>query len=271
MPRRQVIPDAVPASKDALRAYWPKVAERALPYLGNRLLNPVRHVRGETFYHTGPLPPIPRAVRRHSIRKSDGTQGTRVWVDSLDGLLGLVEMDFVEIHPWHATVDDIEHPDLLAFDLDPDEAVDYAFVVETALRLRELLKADGCHAWPKLTGKRDLHVMAPIARTFTHEQARQYCKGVVAKIHATDPSRYTLAAAKEARRGRVYLDYLRNGRGTTTLGVYSPRAVKGMPIAKEVTWKQLEQGIPLDAFTMTQPFKRRTSSAPKGRGSASPG
>jgi bifunctional non-homologous end joining protein LigD len=258
MPRRQTIPNAVPAGKDALTAYWRKVADKALPYLGNRFLNPVRHKNGETFYHEGPLPPVPPTVHQGVIgTRRDGSPQVRVWVDSLEGLLGLVAMDFVEIHPWQATVDDFEHPDLLAFDLDPGTGVDYDFVVETALFLRELLKADGYRAWPKLTGERDLHVMAPIARTFTHDQARAYCKGIVTKIHATNLTQYTLTSAKEARPGKVYLDYLRNGRGTTTIGAYSPRAVKGAPIAKEVTWKQLEQGIPLDAFTMNQPFRRR--------------
>jgi bifunctional non-homologous end joining protein LigD len=256
MARRQSIPNAVPASKEALRAYWRKVADDALPFLGNRLLNPVRHKNGETFYHEGPLPPIPPSVHQRTITKRDGTPGTRVWVDSLDGLLGLVDMDFVEIHPWHATVEDIEHPDLLAFDLDPGPGVDYDFVVDSALRLRELLKADGYRAWPKLTGKRDLHVMAPIDRVLRHDGARDYCKSIAERLSAQRPGRYTLNARDE-RAGKLYLDYLRNGRGSTTLGVYSPRAVSGAPIAKKVTWKQLEQRIPLDAFTMKRPFTRR--------------
>jgi bifunctional non-homologous end joining protein LigD len=71
----------------------------------------VRHVRGTTFYHKGPLPPVPEAVHRLTIEKREGGEGTRLWVDSLAGLLGLVEIGAVELHPWNASIDDIEHPD----------------------------------------------------------------------------------------------------------------------------------------------------------------
>ena len=109
----QLLPDAVPPSKEQLAAYWRNVAKHALPYLGRRPLKLVRHTRSTTFYHKGALPPIPDAVHQLRIEKRKGGEGMWVWVDSLAGLLGLVEMDVVEVHPWAATVDDIEHPDVL--------------------------------------------------------------------------------------------------------------------------------------------------------------
>jgi bifunctional non-homologous end joining protein LigD len=95
----QLLPDADAPSKEELAAYWRKMAKCALPFLGRRPLKLVRHTRGTIFYHKGPLPPVPDAVHQLRIEKREGGQGIRVWVDSLAGFLGLVEMDVVEVHP----------------------------------------------------------------------------------------------------------------------------------------------------------------------------
>src|SRR3954470_10362393 len=143
--------DAVVPSQAQLAAHWRKVARRALPHLCRRPLTLVRYVAGTTFFHMGPLPPVPTAVHQLEMRKADGKKGIRLWVDDLAGLLGLVEMGVVEVHPWAATVDDIEHPDMV-FDLDPGEGVQWAFVAETAFMLRDILSPEGFDPWPKLTG-----------------------------------------------------------------------------------------------------------------------
>jgi bifunctional non-homologous end joining protein LigD len=132
----QLLPDAVAPSKEELAAYWKKVWKRALAHLGRRPLKLVRHVNGTSFYHKGKLPPVPEAVHRLTIEKRKGGEGTRLWVDDLAGLLGLVEIGAVELHAWNARVEDIEHFDMLVFDLDPGEGVAWEFVIETALTLR---------------------------------------------------------------------------------------------------------------------------------------
>jgi bifunctional non-homologous end joining protein LigD len=248
----QLLPDAVAPSKDELAAYWRKVAKRALPYLGRRPLKLVRHTRGTIFYHKGALPPIPESVHQLRIEKREGGEGVRVWVDNLAGLLGLVEMDVVEVHPWAATVDDIEHPDLLVFDLDPGAGVAWEFVIDSALRLRKLLQDEGLESWPKTTGGKGLHLMVPIDRDISHDAARLYCKRVAQRLEATDPARHTTSPAPAKRNKRIYIDYLRNGRGTTAVGAYSPRAREGFPLAAPVTWAQVERGIRPDAFTIAR-------------------
>jgi bifunctional non-homologous end joining protein LigD len=215
----------------------------------------VRHTRGAVFYHKGRLPPIPHAVHQYKIEKREGGEGVRVWVDSLDGLLGLVELDVVEVHVWAATVDDIEHPD--QFDLDPGAGIAWGFVVETAFKLRGLLRKEGLDSWPKVTGGKGLHVVVPIERGITHDEARLYCKDLAGRLAATDPKRYTTSSAPEQRRGKIYIDYLRNGRGNTAVAAYSPRARPGFPIAAPVSWAQVERAIRPDAFTLGRPFKRR--------------
>jgi bifunctional non-homologous end joining protein LigD len=252
----QLLPDAVPPSKEELAAYWEKVWKRALAHLGRRPLKLVRHVRGTTFYHKGKLPPVPEAVHRLTIEKREGGEGTRLWVDDLAGLLGLVDIGAVELHPWNACVDDIEHPDRLVFDLDPGEGVAWEFVVETAVRLRAMLKNEGLEPWPKLTGGKGLHLMAPLDPMINHGRARAYGKRIAQRLTATAPDRYTLAAAPEKRTGRIFIDCLRNGRGTTAIGAWSPRARAGFPIAAPVSWRQVEHDIRPDAFTIYNPPRR---------------
>jgi hypothetical protein len=116
--------------------------------------------RGTIFYHKGPLPRIPDAVHQLRIEKREGGEGVRVWVDSLAGLLGLVQMDVIEVHPWAATVDDIEHADRLVFDLDPGPGISWDFVIASALCMRGLLEREGLKSWPKLTGGKGLHARA---------------------------------------------------------------------------------------------------------------
>jgi bifunctional non-homologous end joining protein LigD len=252
----QLLPDALTPSKEELRAYWAKVWKRALPHLGRRPLKLVRHVKGTTFYHKGKLPPVPEAVHRLTIEKREGGEGTRLWVDDLAGLLGLVEIGAVELHPWNASIEDIEHPDMLVFDLDPGEGLAFEFVIETAVRLRAMLKDEGLEPWPKLTGGKGLHLMAPLDPTMDHDQARLYAKRIAQRLAATAPDQYTIAAAREKRAGRIFIDYLRNGRGTTAIGAWSPRARAGFPVAAPVSWRQVENGIRPAAFTMDKPPAR---------------
>jgi hypothetical protein len=129
----------------------------------------------------------------------------------------------------NARVDDVERPDLLVFDLDPGEGVAWEFVIDTALTLRRMLKQEGLEPWPKLTGGKGLHLMAPLDRTMDHDQARAYAKRVAQRLAASAPDRYTLASAPGRRAGRIFIDYLRNGRGTTAIGAWSPRARAGFP------------------------------------------
>ena len=185
------------------------------------------------------------------IEKSDGTRGVRVWVDDLAGLLGFVEMEVIEVHPWGATVDDIEHPDLLAFNLKPGDGLDWGFVVETAERLRELLAGRGSGLLAQDDGRRFPACHGADRTDLTWEAAREFAKKIAERLQATSPDRYTLSA-RTNRTGKILIDYLRNGRGSTVVGAYSPRALPGFPIAAPISWRDLERGIRSDSFTMAK-------------------
>jgi len=218
----------------------------------------VRHTHDTTFYHKGNLPPVPESVHRLKIEKREGGEGTRLWVGDVQGLLGLVQIGAVELHPWNATVDNIEHPDRLVFDLDPGVGIAWSFVINAALQLRDLLKREGLQSWPKVTGGKGIHLMVLVEAKITHDQAHRYARAIAQRLARTDPDRYLVSAAMAKRPGRLFIDYLRNGRGTTAIGTYSPRARPAFPIAAPVTWREVENGIRPDAFTMRNPFRKRS-------------
>lgn len=260
----QLLHGAVAPDLDALEAYWRKIGPTALEYLGRRPLKLVRHVGSRIFYHKRKLPPVPEQVHSLTIEKREGGEGVRVWVDSAEGLIALSrDLDAVELHPWNATVDDIERADQLVLDLDPGRGVEFAFVIEAALRVRELMEEVGLKPWPKVTGGKGYHIMAPLVQRMTHDQARALAHELARQIAARD-GRYTISASIGQRPGHLFIDYLRNGRGSTAVGAWSPRARRGFPIARPVTWKQVEQAIDPAAFTIVSP-NRTANGGLKGR------
>lgn len=255
-----LISGAVAPSTEELRRYWRKVGGKALKHLGRRPLKLVRHEAGEVFFHEGrgPLPHIPKPVHQMTILKRKGGETVRVWIDSIAGLLALIDMDVVEVHPWGATVDNIERPDLLVFDLHPGDGVEWLRVSDSALSLRHLLEKEGYDSWPKGGSEGDLHIMVPIEPPLLEwEAARAYCKLLARELAAIAPDSFTLDPGADKRVGRIYIDVLRNGRGSTAIGAYSPIAQLGFPIAAPLTWEQVEAGVPLSNFTMTNPTGRQ--------------
>jgi bifunctional non-homologous end joining protein LigD len=256
----RIVPHAAVPHRDDLAAYWRAVATDALPHVVRRPLTLVRSVNGLTFFHKGPLPPVPAAVHQLPITKSQGEPGVRVWIDDLRGLLALIEMDVVEIHPWQSTVDDIEAADLLVFDLDPGEGIPWPFVCETALALRDMLQDNGFDVWAKTSGSKGLHIMVPLPQTRSWPEVRRMAQTLMARFAARD-ARYTISSAVAGRRGKLFLDYLRNGRGNTAVGTYCPRMRPGFPVSCPVRWTDVARGIAPDAITMADLIaaKRRPS------------
>jgi bifunctional non-homologous end joining protein LigD len=224
----------VAPSRAQLATYWARVAHRALKYLARRPLELVREP-------PGPLPALPESI--HLLRPK-GFLGDRippVWIEDLDGLLGLVDIGAIELHPWNCTADDPDHPDVLVFDL---EAIEWRAVTKAALALRNMLAADGLASWPNLTGTNGIQVMASLEGRVTYDLAQRYSAALAQRVIAKDP----------ASNGQLFVHTEGNYSGWSTLGTYSPRARPGFPIVAPVTWKRIEHGIRADAFAITHPF-----------------
>jgi bifunctional non-homologous end joining protein LigD len=179
-----------------------------------------------------------------TIEKREGGQGSRLWVDTVSGLEALVDLGVIEVHPWNATVEDIELADQMIFDLDPGPGIEWPSVADTAFQLREFLKTEEDLAcWPKATGGKGLHLMVPLKGKFTHDQARKRSYDIATAFARGKPV-LTVSSSLAVRPKHIFIDYLRNGRGATAVGAYSPRARAGITLALPLKWSEIGTTAP---------------------------
>ena len=145
-------------------------------------------------------------------------------------------MGVLEIHPWGSRVEKLEMPDRVTMDLDPDEGLPWQRVTEAAIDVRDALAGIGLKSFAKTTGGKGLHVVIPLTPKLGWDEVKAFAKWVADSFVAQRPQDFTANMAKRARRGRIYIDYLRNGRGATAVGAYTPRARPGAPVSTPLSW-----------------------------------
>jgi bifunctional non-homologous end joining protein LigD len=239
-------------TKQGLAEFYVEIADWILPHVLHRPLSLVRCPRGQKgqcFYQKHADAGTPEALGRIGIEEKDKTSDYLV-IEDLAGLVSLVQMGVLEIHPWGSRVDNVERPDRLIFDLDPDPAVAWPRVIDAAIRVRELLADLGLTSFVKTTGGKGLHVVVPIQRRHEWPEVKQFCKRLVEQIAAAAPAEYTTNMAKAARKGKVFLDYLRNDRGATAVAAYSTRALDGAPVSVPLEWSGLSASLHSDYFNV---------------------
>jgi bifunctional non-homologous end joining protein LigD len=171
-------------------------------------------------------------------------------IDSREGLIALVQAGVLEIHPWGSTLADIERPDRLIFDLDPGPGVDWPAVIAAAHAVRDLLGELGLASFVKTSGGKGLHVVAPLTPRADWSEAKEFSHALALLLEKTDPARYIANMAKARRKGRIFVDYLRNGRGATAVAAYSTRGRPGAAISTPITWDELTPKLGPAAFTL---------------------
>lgn len=242
-------------TKGDLARYYEAVADRMLPEIGGRPLMILRCPEGRAkhcFHQKHATGSVPPQVKWVEIEES-GTVGRTLVVEDLAGLIALVQMGTLEIHVWGSRATDVERPDRLIFDLDPDPSVGWRQVVEAAHLLRDRLAALGLKSWPKTTGGKGLHVVAPIAPKQAWDTVKPFAKAIAEQLESDFPQRYTSNMAKAKRKGKIFVDYLRNGRGATAVATYSTRARPGAPVSMPVGWKELDKTDPKRFTVLTLP------------------
>ncbi|KLD74864.1 hypothetical protein Y886_30270 [Xanthomonas hyacinthi DSM 19077] len=162
-------------------------------------------------------------VHAIALRQKSGSEDS-LYIDDLAGLLELVQMNTLELHPWGATVDDPEHPDRLVFDLDPGEGVRWTRIKAAARAIRTRLRETGLESFVRLSGGKGVHVVVPIVPDADWEQARDFCEAFAQALAASAPERYVATMSKAKRNGVIFVDRLRNGRGNTSVCSWSLRA-----------------------------------------------
>jgi bifunctional non-homologous end joining protein LigD len=239
--------------------YYERVADRVLPHLAGRPLTLVRCPAGRDkhcFYHKHIAEDTPPALHEVPVVERSGAEAVYVAVDSLAGLVTLTQMGVLEIHPWGSRSDRIDHPDVLIFDLDPGPGVDWPEVIAAARDLRDLLAELSLESFAKLSGGKGLHVVVPIAPELAWDPAKAFAKAVVQTLAGRHPDRFVTQMAKAKRKGRIFLDYLRNGFGNTAVAPYSTRARPGAPVAAPVRWEELGPRTPPDRYTVRNMARR---------------
>jgi bifunctional non-homologous end joining protein LigD len=239
-------------TKRDLMLHYARVARWMLPQIVERPLMLVRCPEGEgkqCFHQKHPSRGMPRAVLAVTVQQKKGPE-QNLMIRDVEGLLGLVQMGALEIHAWGCRSDRLDCPDQLVFDLDPDEGLPWERVVEAARTLRERLDQHGLAGFLRVTGGKGLHIVSPVIPTTPWEAAKQFTKRVADAMALAEPSKYLATMTKQKRKGKLFIDYFRNGRGATAVCSYSTRARSGAPLAVPIEWDELEHGVRPDQFTL---------------------
>ena len=241
-PERRMFSKDGPTKLD-LALYYARVADWILPGVAGRPLTLIRCPTGKAadcFYQRHALPGMPSDVKHIPLTEEAAEERADfLYVADARGLLSLAQFGVVEFHPWGCRVDKPERPDRMVLDLDPDEGLEWRDVTSAAEEVRAFLAELGLAAFVRTTGGKGLHVVTPIERRLAWKGLKDFSFAVVRTLAERFPARYTANPQKDARRGKIYIDYLRNTRGATAAASYSLRARPGVPAAVPLTWSEL--------------------------------
>ncbi len=239
-------------TKQGLAEFYEEIADWVLPHVVNRPLALVRCPSGAEkgcFFQKHAWAGLPDVILRDMVRDEEGEEEV-LYIENLQGLIALVQASVLEIHPWGAPIDDVERPDRIVMDFDPGEGVGWPQVIDGAREARERLKAMGLTSFVKTTGGKGLHVVLPLQPKAGWDEVKTFARELAEAMERDSPAKYVSTSVKKARHGRIYVDYLRNGRGATAISAYSTRARPGAPVAVPLTWEELSPAIRPNQFTV---------------------
>ena len=249
-PERIIYPGTQISKVEVVR-YYERVGKLMLPFVANRPLAIIRApegIGGQTFFQKS----FPKYVPPH-VLQSELKDGTMVFhIKNVKGLIALAQFGAIEIHPWGSRLDQPDKPDFLIWDLDPDEAVPWEEVLGAAILIRDFLAGYGLDTLLKTSGGKGLHLMLHIRRTHEWDVMKAFTKAVAARIAELNPRRFITTASKAKRKGRIFIDWLRNGKGSTCVAPWSLRARSHAPISMPIDWAKLESTTAA-GFTIHEP------------------
>jgi bifunctional non-homologous end joining protein LigD len=230
-------------TKAHLAAYYAVVAEKVLLHIKDRPLSLVRDTDGDlakTFFQKHALPGMPKTLKSGQLTKIKGTESRILWIDDLAGLIGGVQMNTLEFHVWGSDRHAPDLPERMVFDIDPDEGLSFKHVKLAAFDIRDILGAIGLQSWPLVSGGKGVHVVVPLVPQANWTEVKDFCRNFAELLAANEPDRFVANMSKAMRKGRMFLDYLRNGQGSTAICPWSTRARTGGTVAVPVTWAELQ-------------------------------
>jgi bifunctional non-homologous end joining protein LigD len=260
-PDKELWPAEHVTKKDLLDHYalvWPRMRQ----FVVDRPLALVRApdgIDGQRFFQKHSMPGmLPSILKSHDPEDNEEI----IFIRDFDGLAALVQLGVVEVHVWGTTEDKIGTPDQFVFDLDPDEGLDVEDVRKAALEFHERLDELGLANYVKTSGGKGYHILVPLEPKADWAAVKDFAHDFADAMVQAVPERYTATLSKKARKGRIFIDYLRNGRGSTTVAPYSSRARKGATVSMPVTWKMVADGVKPTDFTIgSDILKKRLKAA----------
>lgn len=239
----------------ATTLYYQIVAPVMLPFLQRRLLNLFRCREGKCFFQRNrEHPPTGREfdnlVHFEPVVQKNGRTEQYLYVGSAEEIVACARLQTVEFHGWGSRAGEVETPDRLVIDLDPDPKLGFDKVKEAAFQLHRSFDALRLQSFALLSGGKGIHVVVPIDPVVAWDEVDDFAKAFCTALADAAPERFTIALPKPQRRGRIFLDFLRNHRTATAVMPWSARARPGMPVAAPITWEELERIERSDAFNI---------------------
>lgn len=253
----KVIYDDLKITKEDVIRYYSMVSERMLPYLSYRILNIVRCPKGVSqacFYKQHPAPGS-KGIVTIPITRSSGKTEDHFYVENITGLIYEAQMGTLEFHTWGSQVEELERPDIMVFDLDPDEGLDLGRIRQGALDIKEILSELSLNSYLKTSGGKGYHVVVPLIPAVDWDVVNNFSRMVAEVMEQKWPDRYTSNIRKASRVGKIFIDWIRNGRGATSIAPYSLRARKGAKVSMPIAWDELNTVNP-DGINMSEALLR---------------
>ncbi|WP_052208517.1 DNA ligase D [Croceibacterium mercuriale] len=253
-------------TKGQLADYYATVAPLLLPFAAARPISLVRCPQGRAkkcFFQKHDSGSFGGHVHHVPIREKDGGSEDYLYTEDAAGLLACVQMGTIEFHGWGSRVADVEAPDRMVFDLDPDEGLDFEAVKLAATDIRDRLADIGLASFAMLSGGKGVHVVVPLTTGHSWDAHKDFSKRFAEALSMAEPERFTANMSKAKRTGRIFIDYLRNQRGSTAVMPYSARARAGAPVAVPIAWAELAGFADAHPFSISDTKKLLTRARAK--------
>ena len=258
----KVIFDESKITKKDVVQYYEKVSERMLPYLRHRILSIVRCPKGISktcFYKKHPG--TNKGIITISVTMGNGEMEDYFYIEDTKGLISEAQMGTLEFHTWGSRVDELEKPDIMVFDLDPDEGLDLNRIRQGVWDMKNILAKLSLKSYLKTSGGKGYHVVVPLKPTVNWDEFHDFARLVAEVMEKKWPDRYTSNIRKVMRRDKIFIDWIRNGRGATSIAPYSIRARTGAGVSMPISWDELDTVAP-DGIGMEDAILRITKTDP---------